>query len=111
MSSSRYTDQELLALCTTFPSTCNILGDTWDVELLDQMGYEIWADLSESWFPGVQKSVPNILRTLDTIRYLLFLHNPQRQWKSGSFDAHRVLEKVWDTEHINIYNEWKTSSQ
>ena len=105
MSSPQYSDQELLALCNRFPSTANILDDTWDVEILDQMGYEIWADLSESWFPGVQNSVPKILRTLDTIRYLLYLYDPQRQWKSGSFDADRIVGKIWDPAHIQIYEE------
>ena len=110
MPKSSYTELELLRLSQRFPSTSNLLKEQWNPEILDQVGYEIWADLSESWIPGVDHGIPKILITLDTIRYLLFLHNPQQTWKSGSFDATRIVGKIWDSEHLRIYEESQQSS-
>ena len=100
-----YTEAELLNLSQRFPSTSHFLKEKWDPELLDQMGYEIWTDLSENWHPGFDHETPEILITLDTIRYLLFLYNPQHTWKSGSFDAKRIVGKIWDSVHLRIYEE------
>jgi|GEM_PF-6455995 len=107
MASSKYSDSELLALSQRFPSTSQILTDTWDHEALDQLGYKIWKDLSESWSPAFEPGIPSILVTLDTIRYLLYLYDSERNWKSGHFDHARITGQIWDQEHRSIYEQSK----
>lgn len=76
--------------------------ERWDPQYLDQMGYEIWKDLSETHMPGISPD-KNLLMMLDTIRYLLWCTDNQKNWRSGIFDKERIMKFSWDENHIHVY--------
>ena len=75
----------------------------WDPEYVDSIGYEIWKDLSESFMPEFGPIDTRYLLQINTIRYLLWCTDPQRQWKSGTWNPEFTIGHVWDEEHLGIY--------
>ena len=75
----------------------------WDSHYLDRLGYELWSVLCENHMPGDEATNMEQLACLDTIRYVLWLSDPEQEWASGIFNKKRITEHVWDKEHMNVY--------
>ena len=103
-----FTAEELFEITESFPSTKGLLHDGWDPQKINALGAELWEDLSETMgMPPVR-----VIRFLDTMRYVLFLSDPQRKWEAGSFSAEsRVLDMIWDEQHRVVYNKIQENLQ
>ena len=101
---------DMLALCASFPSTRDLF-ETWDPATADALGVAIWRNLSQQdppmWDEDFDEApLPESLKTLTTLRFLLRVHDVDRTWACGRFEAVAALLDIWDAPHRAAFAAW-----